>query len=493
MSGLSTRRLASTCALSMALAVFAVPGVASAKGKKGVSKPKCSSELAINGEGSSAQKAAQRLVWIPGFETSSNPAACSGTQGSGDKPKVTYQPEGSGAGLKAFGAEGESIFHGKTVQYAGTDEAPNSTQKSEIEAHGLGITQKPTLATLPVTQFAVAMIVNLPSGCTATSAAAPGRLALQNKTLYQLWIGHIHTWGELISMETSESKGKDANKDEIKGTDCLAEKIKHVVRLDQSGTTHTFKRFLNLISEEKVPFESAGHVSEGEENFGETAEGAKNTSWPAGDEVLRPAAKGGGEEAKLVLNTPSSIGYVNLAEARTEEGATTKEKFVPASVEKPGVGGANTESFWAEVQNTGTPSETESGKGQKYADPSSNGDVDAKAESNCAGEKFTNGKSEKFPPKSVFDTWNTVTSNTKQKAYTLCGLTYDLEVAYENAFEQPPAVGQATTAENYLSYVLNEEAGGGQKLIDNEQDYFEIGAKLDKESKAGLAELFEEE
>jgi ABC-type phosphate transport system substrate-binding protein len=487
MSGLSTRRLASTCALSIALAAFAVPGVASAKGKKGVSKEKCSSELAIKGEGSSAQKAAQRNVWIPGFETSSNGAACSGTQGGGKKPEVTYEPNGSGAGLKAFGAEGEPIFHGKTIQFAGTDEAPNKKQKEEIEAHGLGITQTPTLATLPVTQFAVATIVNLPTGCTATSKAAPGRLALQNKTLYQFWIGHIKTWGELISMEEAESNGKGANGDKIEGAGCLADKIAHVVRLDQSGTTHTFKRYLDLISEEKVPFESEAKTAEGEENFGETAEGAQNTSWPVGDEVLRPGSKGGGEEAKLVLNTPSSIGYVNLAEARAEEGAITHEKFVPPA------GGEGKQSFWAVLQNTGTPTEAESGKKQKYADPSSNGDVAAKADSNCAGEKFTNGKGEKFPPKSVFDTWNNVTSNTKQKAYSLCGLTFDLEVSYENAFNEAPAAGQATTAENYLSFILNEEAGGGQKLIDNEQDYFEIGAKLDKEAKTGLAELFEEE
>ncbi len=488
MSRISMRRLGSTCALSVAVAAFAVPGVAgAAKGKTGVSKEKCSSELAIKGEGSSAQKAAQQKVWIPGFETSSNPAACSGSQGGGKKPAVTYAPEGSGAGLKAFGAEGESIFHGKTVQYAGTDEAPNAEQKAEIEAHSLGIKQTPTLATLPVTQFAVATIVNLPTGCTATSKAAPGRLALQNKTLYQLWIGHIHTWGELIAMEETESKGKKASGDKIEGSGCLADEIKRVVRFDQSGTTHTFKRYLNLISEEKVPFEKDGGGSEGEENFGETAEGPKNTSWPTGDAVLRPAAKGGGEEAKLVLNTPSSVGYVNLAEARTEEGVKTGEKFVPPA------GGPGKQAFWAEIQNSGTATETESGKSQKYSDPSSNGDVAAKADSNCAGEKFTNGKSEKFPPKSVFDTWNIVTSNTKQKNYTVCGLTYDLEVSYENAFNEAPDPGQATTAENYLSYVLNEEAGGGQKLIDTEQDYFEIGAKLDKESKAGLAELFEEE
>jgi len=490
MSRLRARRLLSMCVLFAAFAALVVPGIASAKKvvpKTGKSKLQCSSELAIKGEGSSAQKPAQQNVWIPGFETSKNPAACSGTQDGKAHPKVTYAPEGSGAGLKAFGAEGEAIFHGETVQYAGTDEAPNLVQKEEIEAHGPLIKQKPDLATIPVTQFAVAIIIHLPNGCMAESAVkgAEGRLVLQNKALYQLWIGHISTWGELIALEENESAGTKGNKDRILPAECLEDHITHVVRFDQSGTTHTFKKYLNLISEEKAPFENFAKESVGNRNFDETSEGKENTSWPVGDEVVRPAKKGGGEEAALVATMPSSVGYVNLAEARAANVGGTL--FVP-----PG-GGAGKLTFWAEVQNSGTKTETEAKKAQKYADPSSNGDIQGLADSNCEGEKFTNGEGTKFPPASVFDTWNNVTSNTKQKKYTLCGLTYDLEVSYENLFKEPPAVGQATTAENFLAYVLNEEAEGGQKLIKANQDFFEIGSKLDAEAKEGLAQVFEEE
>jgi ABC-type phosphate transport system substrate-binding protein len=478
MSRLSVRRVASTCALSAAVAAFAVPATASAaKHKTGVSKEKCSSELAIKGEGSSAQKAAQQKVWIPGFETSKNPDACSGTQGGGAKPKITYAPEGSGAGLKAFGAEKEAIFHGKTVQYAGTDEAPNEAQKAEIEAHGVGITQTPDLATIPVTQFAVSVPMHLPTGCTATSAVSTGRLVLQNKTLVKFWLGKIATWGALIAEEEKEGPG---NKDSITPSTCLTEHIKHIVRLDQSGTTHTFKKYLALISEEKVPFENVKHESAGEKDFGETAEGSENQSWPVADEVIRPAKNGGGELVAKVAAEPSSIGYVNLAEARAN-----------AAFVAPG--GAGSATFWVEVQNSGTETETESHKKQKYSDPSSNGEISTLAKSNCEGEKFTNGKGTKFPPKSVFDTWNNVTSATKQKNYTLCGLTYDLEVSYENMFVEAPEEGQATTAENYLAYILSEEAEGGQTKINEGVDFFAIGSKLDKEAKEGLAEVFEKE
>ncbi len=478
MSRMSARRVFWTCALSALLAVFALPAVASAAKKKGVNKAKCSSELAIKGEGSSAQKAAQQNDWIPGFEKSAtNKAACSGTQGSGAKPKVTYAPEGSGAGLKAFGAEGEPVFHGKTVQYAGTDEAPNEGQKNEIEAHSAGIVQKPVLATIPVAVFAEANIIHLPEGCTANSKEAPGRLSLSNAALSEFWLGHIKTWGELISFEHTENPGAE---DTITPESCLADEITHVVRLDQSGTTHTFKKYLGIISKEKVPFE--GPISPAD--WDETAEGKENTDWPTADSVIRPLKKGGAELAALVANTPSSIGYVNLAEARANLA------FIKTS--EGGTAGPGSTTFWAVLQNSGTATETKSGKKQKYADPSTNGEMKALANSNCEGEKFTNGTGTKFPPKSVFDTWNNVTSETKQKKYTLCGLTYDLAVSYALKFTEAPEEGQPTTVINFLEYVLNDEAEGGQKKLEEPSDFFSIG-KLDKEAVKGLGEVFEKE
>jgi ABC-type phosphate transport system substrate-binding protein len=483
MSRLSTRRAMSACALSVALAAFAVPGTASAKGKVGKVGEKCSSELAIKGEGSSAQKVAQQNVWIPGFETSKNADACSGTQGAGKKPKLTYAPEGSGAGLRAFGAEGEAIFHGKTVQYAGTDEPPNETQKAEIEKHEETPGEEPeALYSLPVLQFDVAVIVHLPEGCKATSAIKPtsktigaeGRLVIGNETLGKVWLGQIGTWKELIETETKENPG---NKDAITPSTCLTETIKHVVRFDQSGTTHVFKKYLGLISTEKVAFENAKKEAVGSKDWDETAEGAENTSWPVADSVIRPTAKGGGEEAKLVAKTPSSIGYVNLPEARADGFAAP-------------TGGEGTATFWVELQNTGLASETKAGKKQKYTDPATNGPVEKAANANCVKEKYTNGKGTKFPPKSTKDLWNSVTTETKEKGYPICGLTYDLAVTPFHLFVEAPAPGQATTVVDYLSYVLNEEPEGGQVKIEG-NDYERLPAKIDKESKEGLAEVSE--
>jgi ABC-type phosphate transport system substrate-binding protein len=490
MKGISSRRIFTACAFLAALVAFAVPGIASAKGKVGKVGEKCSSEKAIVGEGSSAQKVAQQNVWIPGFEKSKNPDACSGTQGGGKKPTLKYEPNGSGSGLKAFGAEGETKFHGKTVQYAGTDEPPNKAQKEEIESHEEKAGEEPeALYTLPVLQFSVTVIVHLPEGCTASSlvTGATGRLALGNETLYKIWNGELTTWGAVIAEETKENPGAG---DKITGSgskttaECEAATITLVVRFDQSGTSHVFKKYLALIEPTPSPqtFERPSPEPPDAETltWKTAAEGTGNQKWPASTHArtIMPTAKGGGEEAKLVAETPSSIGYVNLPEARASKFVAGRE------------GGEGTSRFWVALQNSGTASQTKSGKKQKYAEPSTNAPITTEANANCVKEKYTNGEGAKFPPKSTKDTWNNVTTGTKQKEYPLCGLTYDLAVTPFKIFVEPPEPGQATTVVDYLSYVLNEEPEGGQVNIVG-HDYERIPAKIDKEAREGLAEVSE--
>jgi len=464
MSRSSARRIVSACALSATMAAFAVPGTASAKVVKGKVGEQCSSEEAVNGRGSSLQKLAQVETWIPAFENAANTnkAACSGTQGGKKTPKLTYQPEGSGAGLKAFGAEGEPKLSGKEVQFAGTDEPPNEKQKSEIESHEK-TPAKEALLSIPVIQAAVTNIVHLPEHCTATSTAAPGRLALNNVTLVKIWLGEITKWSELT---------EDGNK--LSGEGCNPEEeIKHVVRLDQSGTTHIYKKYLGLISTEQVPFENVAKESVGNKDFSETSEGTENQSWPVADKVLRPAKKGGGEVAAEVFATPSSIGYVNLAEARVDG-------FSPAAKS----GGPGTATFWTELQNDGVIT---TGK-ITYADPATNLDVGVDGNSNCAAEAYTNGAGKKFPPKSTKLLWNSVTTATKEKHYPACGLSYDLALTKYQDFTEAPTEGQVTTVSDYIGFILNSETGGGQVEIQN-KDYEALPSKLLKIAREGQEEV----
>ncbi len=430
MTFLSARRIVPACVLSAAaVAALAVPGAASAS--LGV---QCSGSN-ITGQGSSLQALAQE-VWNPGFNTSASKPACDGSQGDKLMPTIKYNSTGSGAGLEAWGTKGHATEYG-TIAYVSTDEAPNATQKEEIEKAG-GTAGKGTLMTVPVLQGSVAIIANLPTGCLATSTAVKGRLVLDNVTAEKLFRGAIANWTEITEDgdKLVAEKGKTCNP---------ATAITRVVRKDKSGTTHIFKRYLALINNEKNIVGSEGWL--------ELASGSGNTVWPG--TVSTPTESGGPAVVALVGSTPSSIGYANLADARADKGFSA-----PA-------GGVNKPRFWVELQNDGVGTTGTI----TYADPASDKDVEKVGNANCAGTAYINGENP-FPPPSLFELWNEVTSNTTEAKYTLCGLTYSLAFTKYSAFPGTTET-EATTANNYLRYVLDTTATGGQKIINN-HDYLAL-------------------
>ena len=439
MTSLSARRLMPSCILSaVTVAALVAPGAASAAGKLG---KQCSGSN-ITGQGSSLQKLAQQTVWDPQFNISENGHSCSGTQGSKEKPTITYNSVGSGAGLESWGADGGATpNYGATNAFVATDEPPNSEQIKEIEAHGAA----GTLETIPVLQGSVAIIVNLPAGCTATSKSpSAGRLVLDNVTLQKIFSGEITKWSQITDAE-----------DKLNGKTCNAETlIKPVVRKDGSGTTHIFKKYLDLINNGSFETEKAET-----KNWNEISEGTENTTWPKAANVVKPEATGGGALVSKVAETPSSIGYANLADARSNKSFT------------PPIGGGGKPRFWVELQNNGigtTGTIT-------YAEPASNSEVEAAGNANCVGEEYANGE-EPFPPPSVTEPWNEVTTKTTEKKYTLCGLTYAL--AFTEYSKYPGTTEkEVTTAQNFLGFVTATSAvkgaEGGQVLINN-HDYLAL-------------------
>jgi len=423
MMSLSARKLLQACVLlTVTVVALVAPSLASAEFKIA----QCAGE-GIHGKGSSLQKLLQTTVWNPDFSTSANLAACNGTQGSGGTPKVTYTSTGSGAGLESWGVEtkpGGEINFGHENAFVGTEIAPNQKQKEEIESHGPG----GKLLTIPVVQAAIAIAVHLPTGCTATGGLVPGRLALKQKTIEKVFQGTIFTWSKIL------------NKAKLVGTGCNpAAPITRVVREDGSGTTATFMKWLWV--------EFPKPVYPGEVTWKQEAEKADNITWP--NEAEHPVVRGngGGGVAKKVAETAGSIGYVNLADARNN-GAFS-----------PPTGGAGKSTFWVEVEN----------HKESYSDPSTDGDEEAKANSNCDETLYTNGK-KKFPPPSTEEVWNEVTTSKKQINYEICGLSYSLELtkfsAYTKETLELPTEAEARTAFDYTGWLLNSSAGGGQKVAE---------------------------
>jgi ABC-type phosphate transport system substrate-binding protein len=443
MMSLSARRVLPTCVISAAcIAAVAAPSAASASGLN--CEPTTEN---IGGNGSSAQKILQQSVWNKQFNISANPAACNGTQGGGAKPTVTYTKTGSGEGLQSWGAENEGVIEenfGAKNAFVGTEIAPNKTQETEIESHGPAGSK---VLTIPVAQPAIAIIIHLPKGCTAvTGGPEPGRLAIKAATLEKVFQGTVTKWSQLLN----KAKFVEASKKACEKTST----IKRIVRKDGSGTTDAFKKYLNVIYDK--PVFSSG------KKWNEEGELVNNTEWPnenPGVNIEQPTGTGGGEEVAKVAATEGSIGYANLADARANTA------FIPTP---GGTGGANTKTFWAVVEHG-----TETINGKKvptYADPATNGEVDAVADSNCEETTYTNGKA-KFPPPTTEELWNEVTISKTQKNYAPCYLTFDLALTHYSGFDvsvgakaTAPTAGEAETVKDYFGFELSTGSEGGQTL-----------------------------
>jgi ABC-type phosphate transport system substrate-binding protein len=312
--------------------VLALPGAAFAKG----STAQCSGEN-IGAQGASVESVAQTEVWDPQFNKSSSKLACSGSQGDKKEPTITYKNTGSGEGLESWGEFGKvATNYGPTNAFIGTSETPTQAVLNEIQSHESPSTAN-TVENVPVTQLAIAIIVNLPTGCTASSTAASGRLVLNNTTLEGIYNGSITQWSQI----------KDDG-DTLSGGSCnAATPIIPVVRFDQAGTTHILKRYLNLIDG------SALVTEKGSFTWGDLSEAELNTTWPSALPIKRPAKKGDSEVASLVASTPGSIGYGTFATpassakpakaalARRNSGSssrTAKRKAKPATRTPPPTG-----------------------------------------------------------------------------------------------------------------------------------------------------------
>jgi ABC-type phosphate transport system substrate-binding protein len=436
MTSVSLRRLFASCIISTAaLIALAAPGGASA-----ALGTQCSGAN-ITGQGANVLKNAH-AVWDAEFNISKSKAACAGLKGQGNlaKPVVSYTTSSAATGLESWGAnkKGTANF-GIGNAFIGASEPPNATQKTEIESFQSTPTSN-TLLSIPTVQTAIAVIVNLPANCTATSKADKGRLVLNNVTLEGIFRGTIKTWNQITD-----------DGDVLSGAGCnAATAITPVVRLDGAGTTHIFKKYLGLTNNASFTDEK-----EGSQTWESVSEGTLNTDWPKAAGVTRPAKTGDSAIDAWVAEHPGTISYTTFAEARANG------SFAPST------GGPGTARFWVPIQNNGVAT---SGK-LKYADPSSNGDVSTVANANCKNTEYTNG-SVAFPPKNVIEPWDEVTTNTIEKKYTLCSIVVELAFSKYSAY---PGTTQeeATTVSNFFSFVTNSKGGGGQKVIED-HDYLAL-------------------
>jgi ABC-type phosphate transport system substrate-binding protein len=527
MTFLSARRLALLVAATAALlAVVALPSTAGA-----VTKPDlgvlCSGSN-IEGLGSTFQapidydwtgeNTVKKELTSSGFNVLKSKFSCEGTEEKntkGETIKTTGKPtvrwnqsasefKGSGSCLKEFGANGGTV---KTNVFpiCGTDEAPSRSVEAQMEAHS-ALAEKESIESIPVLQGAVAILVHLPKGCTAsgepvvkTKAKKIGRLALDQSTIEGVYRGTIKTWKELVA-----AQGSGHGKDSLSCTGGAAEeemRIHPVVRVDKSGTTHIFKEFLAQVNATPFKAEAFNEINNGgkleqpckeakaeeEKTWSQVGEGCENQRWPAAAEVTRNAKNESGNPGVVnqVNEEESTIGYADLAVAR-------EMKFFSSNTE--GFEGGETKAlekhqrFWTYLQ------QNPAGATAEYAEPSTLGDNAKLADSNCGDTVYIAKEGEVVPPPSTRDDWSQVKGAKESKTYSLCGLTYLLAYrAYFNYLN--PIFGTseaesktiATTADNFMEYAVNAAAGGKEAATN--RDYEKLPANVKKIAENGIKEI----
>jgi ABC-type phosphate transport system substrate-binding protein len=440
----SRRRGASFACVALLAAAFGVVNVGSAAALG----EQCSGSKA-RGLGAFLQTHAQER-WAfseGGFNGSSNPLACSGSQGSGGTPPVSYVPVSSAAALRAWGAEDgaphEAEF-GFQSHFLGTDIAPSGP----VGAEGTMLAKMKSatgsdVIVVPVTQTAIAIAANPPALPAHPACTVPRISATQ---LQKLFSGEIKNWRQLA-----------AASDPTLGGNC-DQAITRIVRDESAGSTYQFKHYLSSVNPAALPCTGKAKRTWAQLQAPFGAESSPNVEWPRNADcqegegpvttVAGPGAEGEHGPLSYVGEHPGTITYGSLPEA---------EQWAPKQI--------------VDVHN-----------GVKFASPAA-----GENEANCAAAKYMRPAGW---ASGVNIDWSQVYGSdpnigeAAKNAYPICTLSWDIAAA--DRFTEKAA----TTVHDYLAFVVDKE--GGQAALAH-AGYRDLPAPIAKAANAAIAHINGEE
>lgn len=394
----------------------------------------------FNGVGASFQREAQRAwgaaitapaeVVSPAIASGFGEDYCSAFE-IGLNNDIQYAATGSGSALTAFAAR--TGPRDTTVEYGGTDDAPTEPEIARANENGTpgNPDDDAVLKIIPVAQSAIVVALHLPTGCSLPNledrnieeGALEGAFELDPA---------FETWGDIFPAMT--------------GSGCRDKQFTRVVRLDSSGTTLQFKRYLDAVDgTEWLP------------------PALPNTDWPNDEERLeRGAANGNGplvtELSLAAYDDEGAIGYSDLATARRNNPSY-------------GDSGANDRFIWAGIERQ--PG-TSSGQYELPARDQGENPAPEDRGARCESVNYSNPTGD-LPGA---EDWSAVTGVQAEEDYSLCILTFALiwEDASDAGIELPAYRG----AVDYLRYATlqtEEEQRGGQELLSVE-DYAPVPTSL---------------
>jgi ABC-type phosphate transport system substrate-binding protein len=476
-------------ALALAVTALLALGLA-AQANAAFTTPKCAGP-SITGEGGSFAKDAH-VVFNFNFKNS----YCPGTSSN-----VTYAPNGSGAGVKSV------TLRTLTPRFGQTDDPPTPEQVALMNAGATvdpgankAITEADSDPTnngkvhvVPAAVGAVAALVNLPESCDAKLLTAPHRTDDAVSTADDKLLRVRFSKAEFEEIWAQGATGGPSAVPYLEWQQVLTElapdadchkPIVRVVRFDQSGTTFTFKDYLNSINparEWKTKWATTGTNLTREwpgATFGTRTDCAGNPEGPGGgasqgtDNLTSGCGNGNGNLVDKLIATDGSIGYSDLATARNKGLAINPT----TGAEAP------TTPYWTQVQN---------GSGT-FSEPSADVNgfrTDGSKGANCLKATFT-GVPATPAADPTLGNWSQtsgVNSPDKEgaKPYGICTLTYGLVFDDNSAVwgDTPSEEAQARTVKDYWEGALT--AGAQGQLFP--ADYAPLPASILAISQTGIA------
>jgi ABC-type phosphate transport system substrate-binding protein len=391
-------------------------------------------------------QARAQTVWDSGgkvgFNSSSDPLACSGSQGSGGTPGVSFVSAGSPAALRAWGAE-DGVMHEKEfgfpVRFLASDIAPaGPVGEAGTMLAKMKVALESDVAVVPVTQTAVAIAAHPPALPAHAPCTVPRITANQ---LQRVFSGEIANWRQ-IATASDPSLGGDCD-----------QAITRIVRDESAGTSYQLKHFLDQVNPSPLPCTGKEKRTWAELQAPFGGESPPNVEWPSNAGCLAgeghvTTVSGSGAEGEFgplhyVAEAAGTITYGSLPEAR----------------------------LWAPKQIINV------NNGVKYSSPET-----GEGAANCGAAKYTRPAGWES---GVDVDWSQVYGSdpligkVAKNAYPICTLTWD--IAATNRFSE----AAATTVHDYLAFVTGE---GGQAAV-RHIGYRDLPAPIVKAAKAAISHI----
>lgn len=414
-----------------------------------------------------------------------------GLNGCGLPLSPTFSARGSGVGLASAGAGGGDAnllcvvaracvapllpgVRDLTVSFQATDDPPSTTQQQDMQSGLPGEADDALMHIVPVASGAAVMIMRLPRGCEIKSNdpadaalltgadfgdrydAGTQRPQIRGALVEGAFAGTVRTWGELVPTihGTTDS-------DQYADMPCADAPVRRIVRADNSGTTFSWKAYLSLIKPDR--------------GWTTTYAGNPNTNWPVngsgstlptridssaavcpvgGANLCMGSNTGGGALADAVTAVDGSIGYVDLATARS------KNFWNASSASSQDL------TIWVPLEvNPESPSATPT-YAESTRDASAHNSANVVKGASCGTADIKNAPTPANSPNGdpTLGDWSRVFAAGGRSGYPACVLTYallwdDNAVVYGASDEQQ---AKARTVKDYFSLMVSS---AGQGLI----------------------------